>query len=125
MKAILQAGDEQFGAFGYRLNHPLEIIPANHPYSLTAGDTLYVQVLLHEASLGDHFVYASYDTHPGFNNDGKPAEAVQSRTDSTGIAAILISSTGRWYVRVINIEELQGSDITHDSNRSAIAFEVD
>ena len=124
VKAVFQVGDEHSDTYRHRFGYPIEIVPQKNPYNLTAGDSLRVQVFLGDSPLGSHLLYASHENHHSHDANGDHAEAVHTRTDPAGMASIPLSAAGRWYVRLIHMEELDEPGVTHESNWSTLTFEV-
>ena len=124
VKAIFQVGDNRSGAYSHRLGYPIEIIPLKNPYDLAVGDSLSILVLLEGVPLANELVYASYEGHHGHDADAGHAEAVHTRTDSEGVAVVPLSAPGRWYTRLIHMEELSEPGVTHESKWATLTFAV-
>jgi uncharacterized GH25 family protein len=124
VKAIAQVGSERTQSFDRRLGYPIEIVPQQNPYALRTGDTLDVLVLRDGKPVADQIVYASHEDHHSHAEQGEHHEAVDTRTDTNGLAAIPLSHTGRWYVRLIHMEAVSGPSVDYESNWATLTFEV-
>lgn len=96
VKAIVQVGGHRTGAYATRLGYPIEIVPLQNPYELTIGDELDVLVLKDGEPLAGQRLYASFEGHHIHDENGAHIEAVSTRTDARGRAAIPLHQAGRW-----------------------------
>ncbi len=94
-KAVFCAGRATNGAYEKSFGHSVEIIPLDNPCGVRAGNSLRVKVLLNGKPLGDAFLYKSRLGDSG--NDALPCPA---KTDSKGIAKILLDKAGIWRLMV-------------------------
>lgn len=124
VKTLVQVGDKQTDVYQHRLGYPIEIVPQQNPFSLQPGDNLEVQVLQSGEPVFDQVVYASYGGHHSHSDDGGHEEAVQARTNEKGIASIPLNYEGRWYIRLIHMVEVSGSEVDYESNWATLTFEV-
>jgi uncharacterized GH25 family protein len=124
VKALVQVGEARSDAYTQPLEYPIEIVPQQNPYDLAQGDDLAVQVLRDGAPVADQIVYASYAGHHTHDDDGDHQEAVQTRTDADGMATISLSETGRWYIRLIHMVQVDEADVDYASNWATLTFEV-
>lgn len=102
------------------LGLPAEILLAANPASMKVGDTLSFQALLKGRPMANQLVYASYDGH---DDKGGAAKAVRMRTDASGHASFKISTGGKWFITLINMQKTTG-DATYESNWSTVTFEI-
>ncbi len=123
VKTILQVGGVRTATWAHRLGYPVEIVPLTDPAALAAGDTLEVLVLEDGEPVAAQPVYASY---AGFapEESGALREAVGARTDDSGSARIPISSSGRWYIRLIRMVPVGEAGIDYESNWATLTFQV-
>ena len=124
VKAVIQVGDRRTDAFKVKLGYPIEIVPMQNPYLLSAGDTLDVQVLFRGKPLADELVYAGYAGLHGHSDSGEHADAVNARTDRNGIARIPLEQAGHWFVRLIHMEKAGADGIDYRSNWATLTFEI-
>ena len=124
VKAIVQVGEARSGAFATRLGYPIEIVPRQNPYELSVGDTLEVTVLRGGVPLEGQLVYASHAGFHGHDATGAHIEAVKTRTDARGVAAIRLISDGQWYVRLIHMVKVQEPEVDYESNWATLTFEL-
>ena len=105
--------------------YPIEIIPLANPYALEQGERFEFQVLRDGSPAAGIQVYASYEGFHGAHAEGGGhAEAVRMRTDSDGVAGFELSASGKWYVRLIHMVEIDREGLTHESNWATLTFEV-
>jgi len=124
VKAVIQVGDSKTDAFKVKLGYPIEIVPMQNPYSLSAGDSLDVQVLFCGKPAANQLVYASYEGFHSHSNAGEHVDAVNTRTDSNGIARIPLEKAGHWFVRLIHMEKVNRDGIDYESHWATLTFEV-
>ena len=124
VKAVVQVGDRRTDAFKVKLGYPIEIIPMQNPYLLSAGDTLNVQVLFRGKPVANELVYSSYAGFHSHNDTGEHANAVNTRTDSEGIARIPLEKAGHWFVRLIHMEKAGRDGVDYESNWATLTFEI-
>ena len=119
VKSIVQVGDTRTGGFATVLGYPAEIVPLENPYSLAAGGTLRVRVLVDGQPVGGQYVAYGARTASG----GTIAEQ-GTRSGADGVAAILVTSPGVWYVKFINMRKLpkQPDGVTHHSKWATLTF---
>lgn len=124
VKTLVQVGEKHTDAYQHRLGYPIEIVPQENPFSLQTGENLDVQVLHNGEPVSDQVVYANYQGHHSHGEDGGHEAAVQVRTDDEGIANIPLNHEGKWYVRLIHMVEVPGSEVDYESNWATLTFEV-
>ncbi|MFH1965058.1 MAG: DUF4198 domain-containing protein [Acidobacteriota bacterium] len=139
VKAIIQVGDELSADFSAELGYPVEIVPLQNPYTLTEGEIFRARVLKNGKPLSGQQVYASYegftppedqplfhgqDHHSAFEDHDRHMEPIETLSDRDGIIEFMLSGTGRWYVRFINMIEINEPGIDYESNWATLTFEV-
>ena len=72
----------------------------------------------------DQLVYASHAGFHEHDDDGQHIEAVQTRTDASGLAQIKLTQKGLWYVRLIHMVVSEEQGIDYESNWATITFEI-
>ena len=124
VKTILQVGDAATETYAHRLGYPIEIVPLANPAVVGVGDTLEVLVLADGEPAAGQLVYASYEGFHPHDESGDHREAVNTRTDDSGLASIDISRPGRWYVRLIRMVTVDEDGVDYESNWATLTFEV-
>lgn len=124
VKALFQVGEKRTDSFGQVYGFPIEIVPQENPFSLSVGDTFPVRVLFQGQPVKKQLVYASYAGSHRHDEDGQHVEAVQTRTNSDGIAEIKIDKKGLWYVRLIHMVPSAEDGVDYESNWATLTFEI-
>jgi hypothetical protein len=124
VKTIFQVGTIQTEDFKTILNHPIELIPINNPYTLKPGDSLSMKLLIEGNPASGEMVYAGYAGHQGKSKDGLPHDAFQLKTNTKGIVKIKISKAGHWYFRSVHVTKSKEQDADYISNTASITFEI-
>ena len=124
VKALFQVGNGHSESFGKVYGFPIEIIPQKNPFSLSTGENLPVKVLLDGKPVKNQLVYASFAGFHKHDDQGKHMEAVQTRTNSKGVAQIRIHKKGLWYVRLIHMAPSKERGIDYESNWATLTFEI-
>lgn len=93
-KTIVQVGDVYSENVTRPIGHMLEIVPISHPYQLSEGDTLPIQVLFRGRPLENALV----DMAP---LEGANASRQEMRTNKDGKASFNINPKGSWMINVI------------------------
>lgn len=125
VKALFQVGQERTENFGHVYGFPIEIVPQANPFSLSAGESLPVIILFQGNPVKDQLVYASYAGFHKHDGDEHHDEAVQTRTNSEGVAQIKIDKKGLWYLRLIHMVPSAEAGIDYESNWATLTFEVE
>ncbi len=118
-------------AFHRTMDHPLEFIPLSDPSALRIGDTLRVRLLL----LGKPAVSAqlhagSIATGPTALRDTAAARRaaasdIKIETDGSGVAVIVVTQSGWWNVRTLQIvPAARGSGADWDVHWATFVFSV-
>lgn len=139
VKAIIQSGGRLSPNFSSELGYPVEIVPLQNPCAMSEGDIFRARVLKNGKPLAGQLVYAAYEgftppddhsqphghDHSGMveDHDGH-GEPVETRSDQDGIIEFMLSGTGRWYVRFINMVEIDEPGIDYESSWATLTFEV-
>ena len=118
VRAIFQVGDRRTEDFKTPLNYPVEIIPQQNPYSLRARQTIAVLCLLNGRPLVNQFVIAGWES-----KNGKVVE-VNTRTDAKGIARFKLTTTGKWFVKMIHMEPSSEPGLNYESKWATLTFEI-
>ncbi len=119
IKAIVQVGEKRSAGWDAKLGYPAEIVPLVNPYELSVGDEMVVQCLVDGQPVTNQLVIAG-----GHGQDGA-IEEMSARTDATGKVRFRIRETGRWYIKYINMVELEADpEIDYESKWATLSFEV-
>ena len=124
VKTIFQVGDARTDAYRHRLGYPIEIVPLVNPYDLGGGDRFGFVVERAGEPVPDQLFYASHAGYHEHAEEGGHVEAVRGRTDNEGIGAFELTTPGKWYVRLIHMVEVEGGELTHESNWATLTFEI-
>ena len=116
VKIYLQSGQKRSRNHSQPLGLKIEIVPLKNPYRLHAGDSLPVRVLYDGRPL------AGLELHAG--SDARNSEASDHVTDSGGKAVIPLSTSGRWYIRGIHLQQVDKEDHSYESYWATLTFEV-
>jgi uncharacterized GH25 family protein len=119
VKAILQVGTEVTDQYATVLGYPAEIVPLENPYHLNSGSTLRVRCLVQGISVQGVTVLAG-----GLTPQGRVIKQIGVTTDASGIAAIPLTSPGRWYVKFIRMKKSTEGNLTHESQWATLTFEL-
>ncbi len=118
VKTLFQAGNSQSENFKKVLGYPVEIVPINNPYKLKRGDRFEFQCLKDGKPLADQFVMTGYD-------DGTNLRAGENlRTNKKGIARVILTSPGKWYVKFIQMSRLDDPKLNYESKWATFTFEI-
>lgn len=121
VKSILVAGEGSTEGFDRPIGLPLEIVPQQNPFDLSAGGQLTVQVLLDGKPLPDarvECVLASQGEHDH-------SHASDARTDSEGKATFTLAHAGMWMVSTVHMKRADAdSGAEWRSTWSTLTFEV-
>lgn len=137
VKAIFQVGNQKTDDWKTVLGYPIEFVPQRNPYDLKAGETLPVILLWQGQPLANQLIYAGSDgvhghshehdaahSHDHEQDNGHSHGSTQLRTDANGLVSLKIENDGQWYLRTIHMAQLQGQELTHESNWATLTFEV-
>ncbi|MFW6192739.1 MAG: DUF4198 domain-containing protein [Gemmatimonadota bacterium] len=125
VKAVVQVGEARSEAYAKRLGYPVELVPLQNPYDLSAGDTLELRFLSEGRPVSDQIVYAGYEGYEAGAGAGEHRDPVQTRTDDGGIARIPLERAGKWYVRVIHMVRVPDDpEVDYESNWATVSFEM-
>ena len=119
VKTIFQVGGKQTDSFKTELGYPVEIVPQNNPYSLKTGGTFQFQCLKDGKPLVNQFVMSGYE-----NAKGKLIVGANVRTDKNGMAKVKLTSSGKWYVRFIQMTRLKDPKLNYESNWATLTFGI-
>jgi uncharacterized GH25 family protein len=116
MKAILQVGPKLDVVATQPTGQDIEIVPMVHPYSLSAGSTLEVQVLFHGKPLAGRAITAA-------NRYKSDISKKTARTDVNGKASFVIPRSGDWMFRLVHMEPASG-DVDFRSYWANLTFSL-
>ena len=119
VKALLQVGEARSEHFGSPLGYPAEIIPLENPYTLKAGATLELRLLLRGEAVSNQYVLYGGRTPAG----GRIAQR-NTRSDVEGLARIRLSGPGTWYVKFIHMRRLEGDSADYESTWATLTFAI-
>lgn len=119
VKTIFQAGEAQTENYKTVLGYPVELVPQQIPYKLKAGDTIEILCLKDGKPLVNQYVMS------GRESAGKTVAESNVRTDKKGIAKFKLNSSGKWYVRFINMTRLTDPKINYESKWATLTFELE
>jgi hypothetical protein len=119
VKAIFQVGGEITDQYATVLGYPAEIIPLENPYRLNVGGTLRVRCLVQGISVQGVTVLAG-----GLTPQGRVIKETGVTTDASGVAAVQLTSPGRWYVKFIRMRKSTEGNLTHESQWATLTFEL-
>ena len=118
VRAIFQVGDRRSDDYKTLLNYPVEIIPQQNPYSLKLGQTIALLCLMERRPLVNQFVIAGWES-----KDGKE-HLLNSRTDQRGVAHFKLVSAGKWFVKMIHMEQVSEPGLNYESKWATLTFEI-
>ncbi len=125
VKAIVQVGEQRSADFSHELEYPAEFVPLQNPYELGVGDELQVQFLRAGQPVANQIVYASHENYHSHGENDEHTEAVNTRTNSQGVASIPINASGQWYIRTIHmVETTTEPDVDYESNWATLTFAI-
>lgn len=101
MKAVVQIGPKLDDVVTRPVGQDLEIVPLSHPYGLTQGQSLTVQVLYQGRPLPGRAITAA-------NRFRGDVVKKTVRTDAAGKATFAVGRAGDWMVRLVHAEPATG-----------------
>jgi uncharacterized GH25 family protein len=119
VKVIFQAGDSRSDRYGTVLGYPVEIVPLQNPYTLRAGDTLKLRLLVNGAPAAGIEALAG-----GRALAGGPLRTQHLRADADGVVPVLLSSAGTWYVKFISMTRVSEPKLDYVSQWATITFAI-
>jgi uncharacterized GH25 family protein len=120
VKALLQVGDEPSPSHATALGYDAEIVPLDNPYARHAGDTLRVQCLVKGRPLAAHAVFAG-----GRRAGGDARIAVQRlTTGEDGVVEVRLTDAGTWYVKFVQMDDVDEPEANYVSRWSTLSFAV-
>jgi uncharacterized GH25 family protein len=118
VKTILQVGAAQSENYKALFGYPVEIVPQANPYGLKAGSSFRFLCLKGGKPLANQFVMSGYE------KNGRVITGGNVRTDKNGFGEIKINSTGKWYVKFIQMTRLADPKLNYESNWATLTFEI-
>ena len=119
VKAVFQVGTERTTGFATPLGYPAELVPLDNPYALERGDTLRVRALVDGRAAAGQIVLAG-----GRTRSGTRIAPLELRSDADGIAALPLTTRGRWYVKFIRMMPAGGQPGEYESKWATLTFEL-
>jgi hypothetical protein len=122
VKALVQVGDRRTDGVDTPLGYPAELIALDNPYRLRPGAALRVRAVVDGAPVVDQLVLAG-----GHSPVGKPFRETRVRTDSGGIARVMLRGHGVWYVKFIRMRRVDataGDSVDYESKWATLTFAV-
>jgi hypothetical protein len=117
VKAIFQAGASRSDDYGTALGYPVEIVPLRNPYALRRGDTLEVRLLVNGAPAAGIEALAGGRTVAGAR---LPSQRLHANAD--GIARVVLSAPGIWYVKFISMTRATEANLDYLSQWATLTF---
>lgn len=117
IKAIFQVGARFDKVALQPVGQELEIVPTTHPYALSAGSNLSVQVLFQGKPLAGRAVTAA-------NRFRGDVTKKTVRTDAKGVATFAIPRAGDWMFRLVHMEPVSGGDVDWRSYWTSLTFSL-
>ncbi len=124
VKAVFQVGVRRSGGWDVQLDHPVEFVPLDNPYTLGVGERLRVRFLRDGSPVAGQLVHASHEAWEAGEQGMLPSEAVRTITDADGVAWIPLGASGRWYVRTIHMVPSEEEGVDYVSRWATLTFEV-
>lgn len=120
VKALLQVGDKKTDEYKKVLGYPIEFVPALNPYLLKTGQAFPFKLLWKGKPLANQVVHYSTSV-PG--KDAHENEK-STMTNENGIASIVPTESGNWYIATIHIEKSKEENVDYESNWATLTFGV-
>ena len=117
VRAIFQVGNKLSDHYKQRLNHPVELIPQQNPYSLEVGQTISVQCIVDGKPVSNKLVTAGWESR-----DGK-LHTLSART-AAGIAQFKLAGEGKWFVKTTQMRPLKDPNLNYEAKVATLTFEV-
>ena len=119
VKVIFQAGSERSDGYTTVLGYPAEIVPLANPYTLAAGDTLALRLLV------DGAPKAGLEALAGGRSAAGARLRVQTlRSDADGVIRVPLGSSGTWYVKFISMTHVPGAKPDYLSQWGTLTFAI-
>lgn len=120
VKALVQVGATRGDQFATALGYPAEIIPLENPYSLKAGATLRVRVLVDGKPAAGQYVLSG-----GRTSSGTRIQQQNTRSDGDGVAQVKLTASGTWYIKFIRMRRLASdAEADYESQWATLTFAV-
>ena len=126
VKAIFQVGEKTSGNFAEILGYPIEFVPMENPYTLNENEILRVKLLKNGKPLRNHLVYVGFMQagHDYNSREDHHHAEMKLETNTDGIASLLISQHGHWYIRTIHMVRSNETGVDYESNWATLTFEI-
>jgi hypothetical protein len=119
VKAVFQVGAARTDGFSTPLGYAAEIVPLDNPYALGPGGTLRLRCLVDGRPAVGLSVLAG-----GRTPAGARMGVQELRTDVDGVAALKLTTRGRWYAKFVRMEKVQDGPHDYESRWATLTFEV-
>lgn len=120
VKALVQVGSTRTQSFGETLGYAAELVPLDNPYLLKSGSSLRVKTLVDGVPMKNQLVVSG-----GRTPTGRRIAQRSVRGDSAGIARVLITAPGVWYVKFIHMRRSAAdTTIDYESKWATLTFAV-
>ena len=118
VKTLVQVGPTRSQSFGETLGYAAELIPLDNPYVLKPGGTLRVKTLVDGAPVRNQLVISG-----GRTATGRRIAQRSVRSDSAGVARVLVTEPGVWYVKFIHMRRSSAdTTIDYESKWATLTF---
>lgn len=120
VKAVVQVGAARSGEYATVLGYPAEIVPLENPYTLKAGGTLRVRLLVDGKPVAGQYVLSG-----GRTSSGARIQQRNTRSDGDGVATVRLATPGTWYIKFIRMVRLSGdAEADYESKWATLTFAV-
>ena len=119
VKVVFQAGDSLGDAWNEVFGYPVEIIPLENPYGLTAGDTLRLELRVQGAAAAGRTAIAG-----GRDAAGARLPEQHLRANGLGVIKVPLGRRGTWYVKFIEMTRSSERGVDYSSQWATLTFAV-
>jgi uncharacterized GH25 family protein len=122
VKALVQVGDRRTDGADTPFGYPAELIALDNPYQLRPGAELRVRAVVDGEPVVNQVVLAG-----GHSPTGKPFRETRVRTDSSGIARVILRGRGVWYLKFIRMRTVSPAatdSVDYESKWATLTFGV-
>jgi len=118
VKAVFQVGPPRSEGFSVVLGYPAEIVPLANPYAIARGATLRLRCLVDGRPVGNQMVLWAGEAR------GQTLTQRSTRTDSSGVAEVMLDAAGRWYVKFVHMVRATQRGVDYESKWATLTFQV-
>ena len=104
--------------FSVVLGYPAEIVPLANPYAIARGATLRLRCLVDGRPVGNQMVLWAGEAR------GQTLTQRSTRTDSSGVAEVMLDAAGRWYVKFVHMVRATQRGVDYESKWATLTFQV-